>query len=173
MQKLVRTRLFVVQICYFWGMFCVFLSASLAMLHFVLEITQDTTAINWSSTLYARAPEIDGWFNEYTLCTMSGDHEIVLEKKAVQIPKMKKLDKHRIIGFLPQTGTPTSHNTPPHHHTRCKFKEGRLSPKYSLVYTNNPPPSDCKREIHLGKANHFEDDLLNLCTGPPEFKSNT
>lgn len=38
-------------------MFCVFLSASLAMLHFVLEITQDTTAINWSSTLYARAPE--------------------------------------------------------------------------------------------------------------------
>ena len=57
-------------------------------------------------------PKVDGWFYEYTLCTMSGDHEIVLEKKAVQIPKMKKLDKHRIIGFLPQTGTPTSQNTP-------------------------------------------------------------
>ena len=55
--------LFVVQICFCGGdVLCVFLSASLAMLHFVLEnleITQDTTAINWSSTLYARTPEID------------------------------------------------------------------------------------------------------------------
>lgn len=50
-------------------------------------------SMNWSSTLYARAPapEIDGWFYEYTLCTMSGDHSKSVGKEGCSNTKNEEV----------------------------------------------------------------------------------